>query len=900
MRKLRFSLILLMVLAGAVLVSWGASAQEGEPAKLASPMHPTFSLLDENGQNVLDTGRPVSTMNTCGSCHDVGFIEQHSLHAQVGLPGMTAAGGVENGRSWDTSAGAFGSWNPLIYRYLSPEGDERVDLTTAEWVQTYGLRHAGGGPAVYARNGEHLTDLPADETNETTILDPKTGELTAWDWQKSGVEEMNCFLCHMSSPDNAARIAELEAGNFQWANTATLAGIGLVNQVDGEWTWNASMFDESGNLLSDSLTISDPKNENCGQCHGQVHVNAQIPMTTEICDTSQYTTITTGQVFSPQRLSNSGVNLADKNALSRAWDVHAERVVSCTDCHYALNNPIFYEEAPEDRPDHLAFDPRRLDFSEYLNRPLHSFANGSSDDATGAIVVNNTAQPCLSCHTVEENHDWLPYKDRHLSAVSCETCHIPQMYAPALETVDWTVLTSVEEPRTECRGVQPSGSNTLVTGFQPVLLPRISGDSTVLAPYNLVSYWFWVYGDPARPVPLRDLQAVWFEDEVYHPDVLAAFDRSGDGRLTDDELLIETDDQQALIKSRLEARGLDNPRIVGEIQPYSINHGVTHGEWATRDCDTCHTADSRLNTPLLLADNVPGGVMPTFVSDSTVELSGEILKKGSGRLYYEPDTNTETIGLYILGHDSVWWIDWLGFLLLMGVFAGTLGHGGLRYLAARKMTPHEPELKRVYMYSIYERQWHWLQTAVIFVLIFTGLVIHKPDQFGMFSFRYMVLVHNIMAAILLVNAALAAFYHLASGEIRQFLPKPHGFFDQAFAQARYYLSGIFKGEAHPMEKTAERKMNPLQQMTYLMILNVLLPLQVITGILMWGAQHWPDVAADLGGLIFLAPLHSLVAWLFASFIVGHVYLTTTAGHTPLAGIKSMIMGWDEVETHPVK
>ena len=52
----------------------------------------------------------------------------------------------------------------------------------------------------------------------------------------------------------------------------------------------------------------------------------------------------------------------------------------------------------------------------------------------------------------------------------------------------------------------------------------------------------------------------------------------------------------------------------------------------------------------------------------------------------------------------------------------------------------------------------------------------------------------------------------------------------------------------------------------------------------------------LGGLPFLAPFHTLIAWLFASFIVMHVYLTTT-GHTPLAGIKAMMMGWDEVEVH---
>jgi len=56
---------------------------------------------------------------------------------------------------------------------------------------------------------------------------------------------------------------------------------------------------------------------------------------------------------------------------------------------------------------------------------------------------------------------------------------------------------------------------------------------------------------------------------------------------------------------------------------------------------------------------------------------------------------------------------------------------------------------------------------------------------------------------------------------------------------------------------------------------VLLPFQIITGALMWGVQQWPQIATMLGGLPFLAPLHTLIAWLLATFVVAHVYLTTT-------------------------
>jgi thiosulfate reductase cytochrome b subunit len=234
-------------------------------------------------------------------------------------------------------------------------------------------------------------------------------------------------------------------------------------------------------------------------------------------------------------------------------------------------------------------------------------------------------------------------------------------------------------------------------------------------------------------------------------------------------------------------------------------------------------------------------------------------------------------------------------LMFLGTLVGVSGHSTLRVMSARRRTPHDPALRHTYMYSVYERQWHWLQTVAIMLLILTGLIIHKPDMFGTFDFGFVVQLHNILAAILLVNAFLALFYHLASGDIRQFLPEPRGFFGQAVAQAMYYTRGIFRGDPHPMQKTRDRKMNPLQQITYLAILNILLPAQIITGALMWGAQTWPDTADALGGLGFLAPLHALIAWTFAAFIVAHVYLTTTAGHTPLAGIESMITGWEEVE-----
>lgn len=200
---------------------------------------------------------------------------------------------------------------------------------------------------------------------------------------------------------------------------------------------------------------------------------------------------------------------------------------------------------------------------------------------------------------------------------------------------------------------------------------------------------------------------------------------------------------------------------------------------------------------------------------------------------------------------------------------------------------------RLQLYSRYERVWHWLQAIGIGLLMLTGMAIHLPGWFGWIAFPVAVQVHNVLGFLLIANAFLGMFYYLTTGTIRQYLPEPNDFVTKAFRQAGYYVGGMFRGERHPLEKSAARRLNPLQQMTYLVILNVLLPLQMVTGILMWGAQRWPETVHAIGGLSILAMVHTLGAWLFGSFVVMHVYLTTT-GHTPLANLKAMILGYEDV------
>ncbi|MFC2028688.1 cytochrome b/b6 domain-containing protein [Chloroflexota bacterium] len=891
-------LALLSIGMAAFMVSAGGNA--ALPVKI-SPLHPAFAFLDADGVSVLESGAPVSTMLTCGVCHDTNFIAQHNLHSDLGLSDIQKGLRVE-GKSWDFSNGAFGKWDPLTYRYLSQMGDERLDLGTSEWLKLFGGRTAGGGPAVTSRSGQPLENLSANPGSpETSLLEAENGEITSWDWSDSGTVELDCFLCHTPAPDGTARAEALAAGDFRWANTATLLGTSLVSlSSDGTYSWNQEAFDDAGLLLPGNVAIQSPQNNNCAQCHGLIH-EGDTPLVVADCSLVNPQTAVTGQVISGDKISESGLNLAGKENLSHAWDIHAERQVNCVDCHYSLNNPIAYQESSATRPSSLLFDPRSLDFGEYLKYPDHNIARGQSAQFTIAPELKGTMRRCESCHDADVIHvDWLPYTETHMTLVACETCHIPQLYAPAIEFYDWTVLTPGSTAVSSCRGKETNEGSVadLVTGFEPVLMLRQNIDlQNLVAPYNLVTAWYWVYDEAdgdTRPVRIIDLQAVFFSADDYAPEILNAFDYDGDGQLTGTELRIDTEKKEELVAGRLADLGLLDPRIQAGVQPYNINHGVVTGEAAISDCAVCHQADSRLNQPIKLADYVPAGVMPEFVPGNNVTASGELHISGQA-LFYQPQPAAD--GLYIFGHSRFGWIDRIGEIFFLAVLLGVGGHGTVRIIQSIRKKRKEPQTESVYLYQAYERFWHWLQTLLIVVLLLTGLIIHRPDLFGWFSFNGLVIIHNVSAAILAINAFLSLFYHLTTGEIRSFIPRPYGFFDDAIEQTRYYLSGIFRNTPHPFNKTPASKMNPLQKVTYFGILNVLLPLQGITGILMWGAQKWPQVAAFLGGLPNLAGLHTLVAWLFAAFIIAHVYLTTTGGHRPMDSIKAMVTGWEDVEVH---
>ena len=200
-------------------------------------------------------------------------------------------------------------------------------------------------------------------------------------------------------------------------------------------------------------------------------------------------------------------------------------------------------------------------------------------------------------------------------------------------------------------------------------------------------------------------------------------------------------------------------------------------------------------------------------------------------------------------------------------------------------------MKKVFIYQKFERFWHWSQATLIMFLALTGFEVH--GTISVFGFEHAVRFHRLSAYALLLLIAFAIFWHLTTGEWRQYIPSTK----KLKSQIKYYVSGIFKGEKHPTHRTELSKLNPLQKLVYFGFKVVLIPIVVITGILYLNYK-----TIDANNIIViseipldvLAIIHTFGAFLLVSFLIVHVYMTTT-GDTPTSNIKAMITGYEEIE-----
>ena len=195
--------------------------------------------------------------------------------------------------------------------------------------------------------------------------------------------------------------------------------------------------------------------------------------------------------------------------------------------------------------------------------------------------------------------------------------------------------------------------------------------------------------------------------------------------------------------------------------------------------------------------------------------------------------------------------------------------------------------EKIYIFKRFERFWHWAQAALIMFLMLTGFEIH--GTYENFGFAEAVGYHTIAAWTLVGLWVFAIFWHLTTGEWRQYIPTTQN----VVAMMRYYLVGIFRNAPHPHRQTQLQKHNPLQRLAYLVVLLLIGPLIWITGWLYLFYDSWANWGIGTLDLSLVATGHVIGAFMMLLFLIAHVYLITT-GATLGSHLKAMITGWEKV------
>lgn len=207
---------------------------------------------------------------------------------------------------------------------------------------------------------------------------------------------------------------------------------------------------------------------------------------------------------------------------------------------------------------------------------------------------------------------------------------------------------------------------------------------------------------------------------------------------------------------------------------------------------------------------------------------------------------------------------------------------------------------RVYLYPIWLRIWHAANALSFIVLIITGLSLHytNPEN-GLIRFDVAVSLHNAAAIILCIGYGFYLIGNLASGNGLYYRGIMADMGNNLFIQARFYISGIFKNEPHPFAISKERKFNPLQKISYVVVMYLCMPLIIISGI----GLLFPETVAmqvfGVSGLVITDYIHHIIGFVLSIFLLVHLY-TCTLGDRPGTLFRSIVNGYHEEHDHQIK
>ncbi len=201
--------------------------------------------------------------------------------------------------------------------------------------------------------------------------------------------------------------------------------------------------------------------------------------------------------------------------------------------------------------------------------------------------------------------------------------------------------------------------------------------------------------------------------------------------------------------------------------------------------------------------------------------------------------------------------------------------------------------ERLYLYPVWLRIWHAINALMIIILILTGVSMQysNPNQ-PFIRFDLAVSWHNVAGIILTISYLVFLAGNIFSENGKYYRMKLKGLTKRLFKQAMYYTLGVYKNEKVPFPVNKKQKFNPLQQISYVVIMYVILPILFITGwALLFPETIWMNVFG-VSGILLTALLHIAGGFVVSIFLFVHLYFCTF-GKTATTTFGAMINGYHE-------
>lgn len=204
-------------------------------------------------------------------------------------------------------------------------------------------------------------------------------------------------------------------------------------------------------------------------------------------------------------------------------------------------------------------------------------------------------------------------------------------------------------------------------------------------------------------------------------------------------------------------------------------------------------------------------------------------------------------------------------------------------------------MSELYLYPRWVRLWHWTNALLFILLMFSGASMHFNGVGLLLDFQAAITLHNTAGILLTVGWIGFIIGNLVSSNGRHYHVQLRGFLKRLISQSIYYGYGIFRNAPHPFHPSKEAKLNTLQQVTYIGVMYLLMPLLILSGWAFLFSVYLPETLLGIGSVWIVAMSHLTVAYLLVLFLLVHIYIITT-GETVLTNMRAMLTGWHR-DTH---